>query len=157
MWKINCVLFHPFIKMEYFSVIWILGYLTQTFKIWKIARLTAFLKSACWMPSKYALPTKNTSFLPFHFQGIWENLLDKERAIKKAIAGMFPLKKFFLVDIYFCVKLGGGVFHLCQIFDPNKKKHARWRQWKECFYEVLFLKIVKCWKVTPFVVSVLES
>lgn len=29
-------------------------------------------------------------------------------AIKKTIAGMFPLKKFFLVDIYFCVKLGGG-------------------------------------------------
>ena len=29
-------------------------------------------------------------------------------AIKKAIVGMFLLKKFFLVDIYFCVKLGGG-------------------------------------------------
>ena len=45
--------------------------------------------------------------------------------IKKVIVGKFSLKESFLVDIYFCVKLGCGGSSLCQIFDPNEKKYAR--------------------------------
>lgn len=70
--------------------------------------------------------------------------------IKKAIIGMFSLKEFFLVDIYFCVKLRGAGRSFLSVKSLILTKRNIPDEGNEMLlWSSLFLRTVKCWKVVP--------